>query len=119
MPLRLNWGQVLTKTERLFHLLKLLGSCEEIKISEIAVVCRTTRRTVYRDISALRKLGYPVNSEHGYSLENYNTRPLFGQFNSLELRLIRFALETHQLGALFPFADLANRLRNTKFSLND
>ncbi len=101
------------KTQRLFHVLELLKSGEKFQLSDIAVACKISERTINRDINALIKLGFAINVEDGYSLESHFSRPLPGQFNDIELRLIRFALETHQLGAVFPFSDLADRLAGT------
>ena len=101
------------KTERLFHLLDFLKSGEKIQLSDIAAACKISERTVYRDINALIKLGYAINADDGYSMKSHFSRPLPVQFSDIELRLIRFALETHQLGAVFPFSDLAVRLAGT------
>ncbi len=87
-------------------------------MSEIAAACGTSTRTVYRDIKTLTNLGYTIKADDGYSLATPVAQPLAGQFNETELRLIRFALETHQLGNLFPFADLAKRFAGATTPLN-
>ena len=104
----------MTKTERLFYLLELLRCGKKFKISEIAAAGKTSERTVFRDLKALVNLGYHLDSESGYSLSSHNFKPLPGQFNDVELRLIQFAVETHQLGTVFPFTDLAARLDISK-----
>lgn len=103
----------MTRSERLFRLLDLLESDKKIPMSKITAACTTSARTVYRDIRTLTNLGYTINAAGGYSLASPVARPLADQFNDLELRLIRFALETHQLGNVFPFSDIAARLATT------
>jgi len=95
------------KSERLFYLLHFLNNSDKASLEEIARCCDISERTVYRDIRALIKLGFQVEFNDGYQLNQMSRHPVFDKLNAIELRLIRFALETHPLGKFLPLGALA------------
>lgn len=64
---------------RLLKLLMTLQTHDKVTATELAQVCETSVRTVYRDIDALSEMGVPVYSEQGVQggyrlLNGYRTR---------------------------------------------
>lgn len=92
----------MTKTERLVYLTRLLGSGKSYSIDEIAVNCRISRRTAYRDMVALSEMNFVLNNSGGYSLKagTEGDRP---DFTPLELEIIGYSLKCSPLNSLAPF----------------
>ncbi len=98
------------KSERLIYLLEFLKKGGKVSLEDIAAACGNSERTVYRDIRLLTKLGFPIKFDDGFHLDRIWQLHEFNKLSDSDLRLVKFALETHPLGTLFPFADLAARL---------
>lgn len=85
-------------SERLLHLLSLLQQRREWNAQELGEVLVVTTRTVRRDISRLRDLGYPVSTTYGsgggYRLEAGATLPPL-MFDSGEAVSTVLALRSH------------------------
>jgi proteasome accessory factor C len=117
------------KAERILRLIRLLRDRKRT-ISQLADLLQTIPRTIYRDIEALKNVGYliPCDGKHQYSLDE-NPSSSRAQFSLEETRLIREHLSavpiTHPLKAsierklylsseLIPLADeLADKHRGT------
>jgi len=111
-------GGELNKSERLLYLLNYLNQSGRVSLHEIADNCKISERTVYRDIKDLTRIGYPIDFEEGYFLNTSAPHAVLNKFTESELRMIKFALETHPLGKLFPFSELAERLKCAELSKN-
>ena len=81
-------------------------------MEEISKKCYISGRTVYRDLRSLIELGFPVQFDKGYQIRQISSQSIFNSFTASEIYIIRFALNTHQLGNLFPFRQLSQRLIN-------
>jgi len=100
------------KSERLFYLLELLKQKGGLKLEEISKKCDISDRTTYRNLRSLIELGFPIQFDKGYKLKQISSQSIFNSFTASEIDIIRFALNTHQLGNLFPFKQLSQRLIN-------
>ncbi|HEX2897780.1 MAG TPA: HTH domain-containing protein [candidate division Zixibacteria bacterium] len=107
---------MLKKSERLIYLLNFLNPASRVSLRELAVNCNTSERTIYRDINELTRIGYPIDFDEGYYLKTSAPHSVLNKLTDSELRMLKFALETHPLGKLFPFHELAARLKCTELS---
>lgn len=105
------------KSKRLIFLLNYLIRNGSFQLTKIAGHCQISERTVYRDIKELKDLGYPMVFSDGYSLKIKAPHGELTKLNAAELRMVKFALETHPLGNLFPFSELAEKINCTKITI--
>ncbi|MGH8016039.1 MAG: HTH domain-containing protein [Candidatus Zixiibacteriota bacterium] len=106
------------KSERLFHVLHIINRNPNTPISELAKSFQASERTIFRDLNELKKLGLAIGLNFRFPQSDVGSASRDEEFSDLEIRLIKFALNTHQLGNVFPFAKLADRIESINTNLN-
>jgi|GEM_PF-4713963 predicted DNA-binding transcriptional regulator YafY len=92
----------MTKTERLVYLTRFLQGGKSYTIDEIAIACRVSRRTAYRDIVSLSEMNFMLENSGGYCLKT-GTEGDSPDFTPLELEIIGYSLSCSPLNNLPPF----------------
>lgn len=84
------------KAERLFSILKYLSSHEYATATELAKLCKTSKRTIYRDMRVLEEIGVTIITEgkRGYKLikKPYQGETFLTKNEWLALNMIPFVL---------------------------
>lgn len=86
----------MTKTERLFHIVKMLRVKKTATIDELAKECMVSSRTVYRDVGDLEDLGAAVYDNNIIRLTKVETTPQW-DLTPEELDIMQFALRANPL----------------------
>lgn len=107
------------KSERLIYLLNYLSPTARVSLKELAKKCGTSERTIYRDVNELSKIGYAIDFDEGYFLKISAPHSVLNKLTDSEIRMIKFALETHPLGKVFPFSELATKLKSTDITISE
>jgi hypothetical protein len=82
---------MMTKSERLLFLIRLMRDHKGVSLQEMSVRCGVSHRTLYRDFRALSRLNYPIRYDNGYRLSR-GTLPAPIGISADEIQLVRFAL---------------------------
>ncbi len=101
----------MTKTERLVYLIRLLQNGKRYMIDEIAVSCRTSRRTAYRDIKSLAEMSFPFvyDGSGGYQLKTGAEGESLA-FTPLDHEILGYSLKCSPLNKLAAFDQVIRNL---------
>ena len=101
----------MTKTERLVYLIRLLQNGKRYMIDEIAVSCRTSRRTAYRDIKSLAEMSFPLvyDGSGGYQLKTGAEGDSL-EFTPLDYEILGYSLKCSLLNKLSAFDQIIKNL---------
>ena len=84
------------KHDRLLYILNLLRARKNLNAAQLAVECRVTERSIYRDILALSEANIPIYYDNGYKLASGNFLPPMN-FTFEEYSCLKMALESSPL----------------------
>ncbi len=101
----------MTKTERLVYLIRLLQNGKKYMINEIAVSCRTSRRTAYRDIKSLAEMSFPLvqDGSGGFQLKTGAEGENL-EFTPLDYEILGYSLKCSLLNKLEVFDQIIRNL---------